>query len=293
MVLPNDQPKPGIHENVSDEIYFAWPAVNNSSLSYAARSLAHYRFRPPSPATVSQLYGSMVHCGLLQPEKLAERYEVIPDLINKRTGKEFGKNTDAYLNYIMENKEKYQRDVVTKSDFATMHRMAQALWANDFAREHICGHGKSEVAVVWIDYESGVLCKAKCDRWNGNGVISDLKTTIDASDFERSIAKYSYHRQAAMYSDGMRAATGKEHAFAIVAVEKEEPFGCRGAFVSRDAIAQGRREYKRLLLGIAEARITDVWPGYDNPEEWTLPGWAVDSGDDDVEITFGGEVLTL
>lgn len=285
-------PEPGIYEDIAAEDYFSWQAVNNSSLSYAARSMLHYRYAPEQQPTAAMWFGTLCHSGVLEPEALHARYEIIPDLINSRTGQPFGLTTQKYLDYIEENKAKYGREVATKTDFTNMLRMVQAIYSNDFARKYLCPRGKSEVCIVWDDPESGVRCKARCDKWDGISTICDLKTTQDASQFHKAIANYSYHRQAAFYADGMHALTGTPHSFAIVCIEKSEPYGCRGAFMGQAAMAQGRREYKRLLLQLAEARRSDVWPGYTDPEEWTLPAWAAER-EPEPELTINGEFVVL
>jgi hypothetical protein len=284
-------PTPGIYHNVPADEYFAWRAVNNSSLTYLARSPMHYRYQPPMDATAAMWFGTLGHCGVLEPEALKERYDIIPDLINEKTGKPYGVQTQKYLNHVMEFKEKSGREVATKSDFTDMLRIVTAVHGNEFARQYLCPRGKSEVCVVWEDPDSRVLCKARCDKWDGVATICDLKTTKDASDFERSIAKFAYHRQAAFYSDGMTVATGTPHRFGIVAVEKTEPFGCRGGFMSQAAVAQGRREYKRLLLQLAECRLKNEWPGYTDPDEWTLPAWAIET--EEPALSLNGEMVIL
>jgi hypothetical protein len=296
------QPEPGIYRNVTFAEYIGWPHVNNSSLSYAARSMAHYRYAPEIETTDAMRFGSLVHCGKLEPASIGARYAVMPDFAaeirkpdgteysNVRATKAYKEAADAWRATIGD------RECCTSQDLEQMLGIVQSLVMHDQARLWLCGGGEPEVSFVWDDPDSGVRCKARVDRWhgcNGQQLAVDLKTTKDASDFERSILRYAYHRQAAFYTDGITACTGIRNVlFGIVAVEKEKPFGVRAALMSDDAVAVGRREYKRLLAQLAECREANVWPGYSDPVAWSLPSWALAAGDD-VDITVNGEALEL
>ena len=59
------------------------------------------------------------------------------------------------------------------------------------------------------------------------GCILDFKTTLDArpSEFERSIFKYGYHRQGAMYLEAAAAHGIPAKHYVIIASEKVPPYG--------------------------------------------------------------------
>lgn len=297
-----EPPGPGKHHDVPFREYLSWPYVNNSSLSYAARSMQHYRYQPEKEATDAMRFGSLVHCGKLEPAALGARYAVMPDFaagIRKPDGTEYA-NVRASKAY-KEAAEAWRatvgdRECCTSQELEQMLGMVQSLVMHDTARAWLCGGGDTEVSVVWDDQASGVRCKARIDKLclgTGAHLAVDLKTTRDASDFEREVARYAYHRQAAFYADGIRACVGGgDVRFGIVAVEKEPPYGVRAALVSQDAMEVGRAEYQRLLSRLAECRRKDVWPGYADPPEWTLPGWYMAAAEQqEVGITIGGEIV--
>ncbi len=295
-------PEPGIYCDVPFGEYLAWPHVNNSSLSYAARSMAHYRYTPQQATTSAMRFGSLVHCGKLEPAAIGARYVVMPDFaadIRRPDGSQYTnvRASKAYKEAVEQWRESIgDKDVVTSDELSTMLGMVQSLTMHDFARATLCGPGPCEVCCVWDDPATGVRCKARADKWAndkpGDTAIYDLKTTRDAGDFERAIYRYSYHRQAAFYADGMAACTGEASvAFGIIAVEKEQPYGVRGALMSDAAMEVGREEYRALLENIARSRSTGEWPSYADPDEWTLPGWAIT--DTPAELTVNGEVVTL
>lgn len=292
-------PKPGIYENVPFDEYLTWPCVNNSSLSYAARSLAHYRYAPDQGTTDAMRLGSLVHCGRLEPAALHMRYAVMPDLtdgIRKPDGSEYSnvKATKEYKQRVAEWQAQLgDRQPVSQEDLDTMLGMVQAVTLHDRARTWLCGPGQVELSVVWDDEASGVRCKARIDKLAAAQCLAvDLKTTRDASEFEAAIARYSYHRQAAFYLDGLRANTDDQAwQFGIVAVEKVQPFGVRAAVMSDDAVQLGRDQYRELLCEIADARQSGQWPGYDSPDAWTLPPWYLARHKADPQLTFNGEAL--
>lgn len=296
-------PTPGMYHDIPFDEYLAWPCVNNSSLSYAARSMAHYRFAPQQPPTAAMRFGSLVHCGKLEPAAIGARYAVMPDLagdIRKPDGSEYSnvRATKEYRARVAAWQATVgDREVVTSEELETMLGIVQSLTAHDFARRTLCGPGPVEVSFVWDDPDSGVRCKARVDKWNdcdpGPMAVYDLKTTRDAIDFERAMVRFGYHRQAAFYSDGVRACTGAPTVrFGIIAVERETPFAVRGAMVGPETIEAGRSQYKRLLKQIAECRRSNAWPGYSDPAEWQLPAWAMaQNEDEELGLTFHGEVV--
>jgi len=110
--------------------------------------------------------------------------------------------------------------------------------------------------------------------------------------FDKSIAKYGYHRQAAFYRRGVRAAFGVDSVPWLLAVETVEPFGNRVAPVDADAIAAGNSELDRLLSTVAECKASGDWPGYSNPERWSLPA-RYGRSEEPLELTIGDEVLSV
>lgn len=293
-------PESGIYHDVPFDDYLAWPCVNNSSLGYAARSMAHYRYAPQQEPTEAMRFGSLVHCGKLEPAAIGSRYVVMPDFaseIRRDDGTEYAnvKATKVYKEAVAAWRATVgDKEIVTSEQLETMLGIVNALTLHDFARHTLCRPGATEVCFVWDDPDTGIRCKARVDKWDeapGQMAIYDLKTTRDAGDFERSIFRFGYHRQAAFYSDGVAACTGELAVdFGIVCVEKEPPYGVRGAMVGPNTIEIGRGEYKQLLAQLAECRRTNVWPGYEDPDEWNLPAWVMES--QPAELTINGEAVT-
>lgn len=294
-------PKPGLYEDVSFDDYLRWPYVNNSSLKAVLRSPAHYQAylrQPRNEPSDALRFGTFAHAGKLEPIHVAARYVVMPafeDQVRREDGTEFKnpKGSAAYKELVAEfERVNADKELVSQADFDKLCGMLDALRANSRAREYFDHNGPAEVTMVWDDPTTGIRCKGRIDKLDEvNRRAADLKTTQDAADFSRSISKFGYHRQGAFYVDGLEALTGARHEFCLVAVEKEFHYGVRSAPLSADAIAVGRAEYRKALDRIAACRVKEEWPGYDDPESWTLPPRAFHSSP--VPLNVAGELVTL
>ena len=108
--------------------------------------------------------------------------------------------------------------------------------------------GTPETSVLFTEPETGTLCKLRADLVVDHPdepfTIIDFKTTNarDADHFLWQCAAYDYDRQAAFYTDALRA-----ERFLLVGVQKIEPFGVFTIEVSEQMLAEGRTKYQRLL----------------------------------------------
>ena len=130
--------------------------------------------------------------------------------------------------------------------------------------------------MLWDQH--GVKCKAKADAI-GDGVVIDLKTTIDAAphEFQRSIATFGYFRQAAHYLDGYEATKGERAKdFIFVAVESQPPHAFALYRLDAASIAAGRLEMKRAAAVYRDCMQSGNWPGYEpGIATLALPRWAM------------------
>lgn len=284
-------PKPGIYFDVPFEEYASWDAVNNSQLSPAVRSMLHYREQEPREATPAMHLGKIVHAGKLDPATLLDRFAVMPDFTPQlareyerpRASKEWKELAAAWAD------RNVGKEVVSQEEMDRLRGVLTALSRHGRAAEYLA-RGRAEISLVWIDGSTGLLCKGRPDWWDEQArAIVDLKTTADASKFEIQMAKLAYHRQGAFYADGIRTLTKKPHMVRIVVVESDKPFGVRAAPLSEDALLAGHEEYVRLLVQIAECRRRGEWPGYEDPDEWNLPEWALPK----TELTVAGRRVAL
>ncbi len=108
--------------------------------------------------------------------------------------------------------------------------------------------GTPETSVLFTEPETDTLCKLRADLVVDHPdqpfTIIDFKTTMarDADHFLWQCSAYDYDRQAAFYTDALRA-----ERFLLVGVQKVEPFGVFTIEVSEQMLAEGRAKYHRLL----------------------------------------------
>ncbi|WP_375416038.1 PD-(D/E)XK nuclease-like domain-containing protein [uncultured Hymenobacter sp.] len=108
--------------------------------------------------------------------------------------------------------------------------------------------GQAEPSCVFQEPETDTLCKLRADLVldvpGQPYTIVDFKTTTarDAEHFRWQCSAYDYDRQAAFYTDALRA-----DQFLLVGVQKIEPFGVFPLEVSPPLLAEGRQKYQRLL----------------------------------------------
>ncbi|MFD2720803.1 PD-(D/E)XK nuclease-like domain-containing protein [Hymenobacter monticola] len=108
--------------------------------------------------------------------------------------------------------------------------------------------GRSEMSALFTEPVTDTLCKLRADLIVDDPAqpftIIDFKTTMarDADHFLWQCSAYDYDRQAAFYTDALRA-----ERFLLVGVQKVEPFGVFTIEVSEQMLAEGRQKYQRLL----------------------------------------------
>jgi hypothetical protein len=273
---------PGIYCDVPFDEYREWSGINQSSLKIAMRSLAHYRHAKDNPEPSDKdcfRFGQLCHAGRLEPVTVLERYVLMPAYETQLTGSyEKPKASKEYKDLVRQFQEvNSDKEIVPYDWYMQLCGILRALDANSRARAYLSGDGPAEVSIVWDDEVTGLRCKARLDKWDQtNNTIPDIKTTIDASDFEWTCRKFRYDVQGAFYVDGLRTLTGIDHDFCLIAVEKNAPFGCRSAPLSDEALDAGRLTYRRILRRIKAAQDYDIWPGYTDPDEWDVPAPSID-----------------
>ena len=109
-------------------------------------------------------------------------------------------------------------------------------------------HGTAEPSCLFTEPQTDTLCKLRADLVVDQPglpyTVIDFKTTTarDADHFRWQCAAYDYDRQAAFYTDALRA-----ERFMLVGVQKVEPFGVFPLEVSEEMLREGRQKYQHLL----------------------------------------------
>lgn len=272
----------GLIYDLRESDYRANPAVSQSVLKEYAKTPAHGRAYELGEREVKSSafnFGSAAHRAVLEPMLFQESVVIAPEL-NKNT-KEYKAWKELQTGKLIIDSE--DRDAICKIVMNTRsHPMAGLL----------LGKGKSEVSAfsemiaLWTDSRTNqvqdaiIPVKARFD-WvhDVDGIapcIVDVKTTDDASKegFAKSIAKFSYHIQAAFYLDIANQCGYQAETFKIIAVEKEPPYAVAVYTLSSLAIQKGREEYQRLLGTYAFARQFNQYDAYSEDDLIIdLPAW--------------------
>lgn len=234
-------------------------AIRRSELAKMSESPEKFKYYidHPEPPTPALIFGQLFHATALQPEMVDDLFAVAP-MVDRRT--KAGKEAFAEFEASSENKT-----VVTAEMYQQAKEMTEALYRNGYAKRLL--NGERETTFVWKDDLSGETCKCRTDclmEVNGELVIVDLKTTDNAETeaFMRSAIKYQYDLQAAMYSEGVKANTGKKPLFVFIAIEKKPPYAVNILQADELFIKRGYDLFREYIGMYHECKQTGEWFGY-------------------------------
>jgi len=250
----------GLINGLSNKEYHSGPEVSNTAISYACRSMKHYQHYKKYGSDISTkvaLDGNIVHCAILEPDKLDKRYVVAPTC-DKRT--KAGKA--QWLEFQEANKG---LEVVTADQMEMAQRAQENVYGDAYLRDILMPEfGEPEVSIFWYDEESGLDCRCRPD-WLMPGFVLDVKTTDNAQMFPTSVSKYGYHRQNAFYTQGALAGAGIEvKQFIFLVVEKKPPYDFIIYELANEYVEVGAIQCNQALSRIAECELSGSWPGYGN-----------------------------
>lgn len=247
--------------------------VSKSALDQMDRSPAHYRAwlgGLQQETTPALAFGTAAHMALLEPELYSQRYAVEPDFGDCRY-KQAKADRDAW------RAANAGRELLSDADFHRIRKMVAAIHEHP-AASRLVADGRREVTLRWVDEVSGLRCKSRADIWVPSKRIAvDMKTTEDASPeaFSRSVTRWRYFVQDALYRMGFAACGEPITHFAILAVEKEPPYAVAVYTLDEEAVAKGYDAARRDIERIRECIERDHWPAYsDGIEDLSLPPWA-------------------
>jgi hypothetical protein len=256
----------GWFAGLDEDVYRKAHGINISSLKKMARSPAHYQaaLEEIKEPTDSQIFGTLTHLAILEPDRLAGSYVVKPEDINLRT-----KDGQAW-------KAAQTVPILDADKAAGLESIAQRIKNHPTASAILAG-GQKELSVFKYDEHTGLMLKGRLDCLtedaHGRRTIVDVKTTDDASldEFSRSIAKWRYDAQAAFYSDLVEA-----EFFVFIAVEKSAPYEIGVYALDNESIANGRASYRKWLDQLALCIEDNSWPGYPTDIQMiNMPKWAM------------------
>lgn len=262
----------GIHHGVPDAIYHAKVEglVSKSVLDFIEQSPAHYRAwldGAKEEESDALAFGKDLHCAVLETDRFHAEYIVEPDFGDCR----FKANKEARDAWRIQNQDKR---LISAEDFEDCLGMARSIKAHLMAGA-ILAEGHAEVALRWQHSEIGLECKGKADWWNpGKRIAADLKTTLNAKkwSFTKSIEKYRYHVQDALYEDAFQVLGEPIKYFVFIACEKKPPYAVACYLLDEEDIQAGARAALENMETLARCMDTGRWPAYgDGVEIIKLP----------------------
>lgn len=203
--------------------------------------------------TDAMIYGSMVHCLVLEPGKFNSRYFVMDDnLIIEQIGGAKPRATSAYKAWANEKRAMAgEREVVSAQDFKDAHGTSQAISYNRTARVILDLCQEREVKIEWeyLNYKFKGFIDGK-----GNKNKFDIKTVQDANvkKVRWSIIDMWYYGQAAMYGVG---SDSLDDNYFIIAADKKGGVSCHQ--LSKNLIERGRKEYEYYVNKFSECILSD------------------------------------
>lgn len=218
--------KNNTRQKVIDSLFDDSMKLSYSSLSAFMKSPRHFMEYKlgEKKKTPDMIFGELVHCFVLEPDRVEERYVVIPADAPKRpsitqlNAKEPSDNTIKAIAYWEDFSKKHQgKRIVTSKDWGIAERMKDAVYSNESSAFVLDQITNTEVRVEWKS--SGFNWIGFLDgKSDDSKIILDLKTISDASPrkVERAIRYEGYKYQAAHYTIG----AGLDYDYYIVAVDK-------------------------------------------------------------------------
>lgn len=216
------------------------------------KSVYHYLNELPFSSSSMEL-GTLIHTAVLEPEKLADEYYVMPS-VDRRTkaGKE------EYSLHLERSKGKILID-------DSMVKVKDNIVENFLANQDAVRYTKGDIELSHYTELMGVPVKVRPDCYNKKeGFISDPKTCQDNSPkaFKRDVFKYGYHIQAAFYSDALGVDPKN---FVFIAIETKHPYSVQCYTLGEEMIEFGREDYQSALFKwkeYLETGVASLYSGY-------------------------------
>lgn len=249
-----------IYKNMSREDYFALDGLNASTLKpyYESSLNGNYESAKERTETPAMRFGTACHCNTLEPDKFTKEYKILKLPINEKTGKEYGIDTKKSQEYLagLPKDKKY----LSISDLEILNEISFNLENNESAMKILKACPDREMALTWIDKESGIECKALLD-FVGKKIAGDFKTCreIKFRNNQEDIAKAirwdlisnKNLLQFAFYFDGLIANDIDIEKFAVIFAQNCGNCETLTAFLSEQSLEYGRQMYKRAMLNFA------------------------------------------
>lgn len=233
------------------------------------QSPAHYLYNKqnPSDPTPAMRLGTITHSAILEPDLFLDTHVAMPECDRRtKAGKEL------YEEFHIKHAGKV---VMDNKSYHRTFGMVGAVMAHPKARA-ILHQSRNELS--FFSELGGVKVKCRPDILRAGLLAGDLKKTTDASfrAFQKAVATYKMHRQAAFYLDILTQITGEKYdTFVHISVEEDPPHAVGLYALDEASIDKGREEIHRGLRIYRECSLSGKWPSYsDDVVPMNLPSYA-------------------
>jgi exodeoxyribonuclease VIII len=172
------------------------------------------------------------------------------------------------------------KPIITREQNDDILGMINAAWSIPIVSRILGRPGHSEVSMFSNHPETGLLLKGRVDRQTtdeqGALTFVDVKTTDDASlaAFARTVAKFRYHVQDAMYSTIAESLGLAKPFFLFVAIERKPPYAVGVYQLDDGSKEHGKLALERELALFKTCSESNQWPGYPEAIQiLSLPNW--------------------
>lgn len=252
-------------------IYDGIQALNYSGAKELLRSPAHYQsyLAQEREETKALRMGSLIHCAVLQPELLNEKFITAPE-VDRRTKE--GKETYAAF----QSSLKPGMTVVSADESAECHLIASHA---KLALERM-GVTFDQTELMFTTDHNGVQLKCAIDGVAGD-YLWDLKTTEDASPagILKSIRAYRYNLQAYFYRLCYETAFERRMlGFRFLFIEKTPPYATAVVEIGPELMSYAVSDFEKALQIYRECTTLNSWPAYpDDVQVIDIKGASVSS----------------
>lgn len=241
-----------IKKITSQESHLSYSALINFAKS--PRHFIEYKLRKKE-RTPAMIFGSMLHCLVLEPDKFEERYFLMDDTeIIAQIGGGNPRGTKAYKEWKageLEEAQKSGKEVVMPPETLKARLMASQVNNNYVAAKKM---SKCEFREVKLEFKYGGYSFMGFVDAMGDAISIDLKSCPDADPrkFQRKVIDMGYHIQGALYGIDM-----PDHDFYNIAVDGSGNVSVHQ--YASDLLNFGREKLDLLLAKFNECVEKNLW----------------------------------
>jgi hypothetical protein len=241
----------GVYRNLPNEMYHglrSW--VSSSVLKTLLRSYEYYLYSRQQEKVASA-----------PMEKGSAFHSAVEGFIRDGNTRQFDREVVTFSGKMVGSKEWHKTKLENPGCYVLSQtdRDEALLMASNVYRAgkdlRMWRDGETELSFFWIDQETKVRCKARCDFVSiSNGLIVDHKSSKDISEvqFRRSVFNFHYDLSAAMYVEGVRVCTGVAPNFVLFAAANTPPHEVQPYVMDDDFMAKGLGEFRNTLSMLAD-----------------------------------------